>query len=644
MEDISKTEDEIGDLERDIDETPDNADVLKRRQDKLKDLESNLKDLSDRKRELENYFQSLKETGYVSLKREGDIAVFGENPDDPNDIIYNQASNQVDAGRLARQFKQEGYTNVQVYPVKKIPYSIGAKLTPSEFENIIYQSKVDPALPEIQRIREQIYSRYRAKSYELKREYIKGYRRTPDNLTRTILRQMEVVSGTHYQTVGRAEAMKALTESGIEKGDQRLHNFTSKFIDAETKPLQKSLAARTASKGRQALYFFTLAGDVGQFVLNAVGQPINITYAYFSTKEHGLKGVEPEQYFVRGARLAAKALTGREEGEFKLLFDRAKREKVVTAEFAKAMAEAEIGKTGKLAHYGSIFHQAGEKVTRTHTLAEAYLIGTEKLHLRGERLYKYMVDAVDATQGRFRRGEAPGVVRATGEIGRAAYQFQSYVQLWVENFIHALKSDIQGRRLVSSPRQLAALALLGGLLGMPLAGLARLIWQKLFGEDPKEKVEEYLNDKPLLRDLALYGVSGNPSISSRVGFMNRVPSDRGFDPLNYVPLYSTGEQLFRGAENIAKGNYLRGAEAFTPRSLRGIPKLIRFNEEGVRTAGGKVIVPKEELSGGEKAGVLFNIQPRKLSEYYDKQAMQDKTGTGGGKKWNFEGIGRKPGL
>jgi N12 class adenine-specific DNA methylase len=630
-EKITATEDRIGEIEAEIMGDPNDTRLqrkLVRAEETLDSAKKALNNTHDRIREISTYFQMLKDQGYISLKREGDIVVVAEHPTELDEFgkskyVYDHATNIIEAGRIAKAFKAAGYDqNVKQYKAKNLPRSLMAGMHPSEFESIILQSKVDPGSPEIQRIREQIYSRYGGRSYELKREYIPGYKRTRRNVTKAITRQLFVKAGGYYNTVGRSEAMKALNESGMDRVDNRLYKFTLKFIDAETRKQERSFLAEKSAQARQLLYFWLLGGDVMQFVLNAVGQPISMNYNYLAQDlGGGLKGFKPEVVFVKAMRLSGQAMRGDAPAEFQAMYDRAKREKIVTAEFAQALAESEIGEVGKVMHYGSIFQQAGEKVTRSHMFAAAYISGQMK-GLTGEELYQFCVDAVDRTQGRFRSGEAPGVVRMTGEVGRSIYQFNSFSQLWAENLANAMRSDFKGKMPRATLRAIFGLGVMGGLKALPLMGLAFLIYKLLTGEDPEKKVEDVTGEDTLVRDLALYGATGSAGVSNRVGFYNQVPEfNREFNPLDKVALWSAAKTMYQGASDIAGGDYQRGIENLMPRAIRGPLRAYRLSQEGYKTRAGKTLIPKDQIDALTLLGQSLNVTPEDVVEYYNRKAL-----------------------
>ena len=100
-------------------------------------------------------------------------------------------------------------------------------------------------------------------------------------------------------------------------------------------------------------------------------------------------------------------------------------------------------------------------------------------------------------------------------------------------------------------------------------------------------------------------------------------SDRameGEDAYNYwlqqlvgaVP--SIGAGMFRGAANIADGEYLRGAEQMVPKAARDLIKTYRYATEGVLTTKGDPLV--EELTPYQTITQALGFTPAIIAERY----------------------------
>ena len=584
-----------------------------------------------------DHYDRLKSEGYVSLQRIGDWAVVARASD--GTIHYDHADSATAAQRRAREFRKQGLQVLRVEKTPKLPSANYDYMTPEQFEHLVQESGANPSSPEVQQIRDKVYSNSPSKSYQLKRDFKPGYERTKDSLTRSIIRQGEVYTNTYKNNVGRLRAERALLDANVDEG---LMAYSKRFIEDEVAPRPLSMVGKTVVKGRQLIYIKVLAADIGQFYLNAVAQPTQMNWPYFARAEFGLRGPEPEIYFGRGWKLLGQALIKRAPAEFQGLFQRAVKEGVGQAELTRSLAEAEVHGKSKIMHALSFPMQLGERVTRGQALAEAYLVGKEKLKLSGENLYRFMADSTYATQTRMGGGEAPGIIRMGGDanLRRAGYQFHAFSQMYLENFGLNLRSDLKaamsprglmkGQLPLSTARTIAGTVLAAGLKGLPLAGAALIVSKAIFGNDWEKVFSRLMANLPVLRDLALYGVlsGGEPGGSIRMNApFSDVPNPQQynpvspeFDPLPSVPMVQTASDiLVKTPRDLYKGDYIRAGEDIAPRALRGPLKAYREQTEELRTRGGHLIASRKALTLKDKLLTIFNVQPAKEVLYYQKQ-------------------------
>jgi hypothetical protein len=578
------------------------------------------------KRDVNDHYMQLKSEGYVSLQRIGDYVVVAKAPD--GTVHYDHEETARGAQRRAREFRRDGMVILRNEKMENSVPAESRRLSPEEFEQVIQSSGVNPDSPEVQQVRDEIYSRYPSKGYELKRDFTPGYKQTKDSLTASILRQGEVYTNTYKNSLGRLRAERALLDANV---DPSLQRYSQRFIENEVNAAPLSAIGRWARRGRSLVYLKTLAGDVGQFYMNAVAQPIQMNYAYFARPEFGLRGAQPEIYFARGWKLAAQAITGRAPTQFQNLFRRAVKEGVGQAELTRSLAETEIHGRSRIMNALSIPMQLGERVTRAQALAESFLVGKEKLKLKGDDLYRYMADSTYATQTRMGAGEAPGAIRMTGEVGRSVYQFQAFQQMYLENLGLSIRSDMRkGVLPVSTARFVAGTIITAGLRGLPLAGTALVVSKAIFGDDWQTVFERLMKDHSILRDLALYGVitGGEAGASERLNApfsaVPQVPEVRSeADLMPRIPTASTiADIAIRAPRDLYQGDYYRAAEDVAPKFARGPLRALRYEDEGIRTRTGKSIASRRALTLKDKLLTIFNVQTSKEADYYHKQRMQ----------------------
>lgn len=640
-------------------------------------IASKLLDLADSMRTVDDHFKKLKAEGYISTKRQGKIVAYIE---DAQGKLYQHFNSLKEAGNWINQQIANGANPAtqDIYDLK-IPARLrkaAANLTPGQFEDLIDSSGVNPHSSEVETIRNEVYSKFPSFGYELKRDFVRGYDRNWQFVLESIAHQTETYANSFYSRVAGEEGIKKLDALGVQANDYNLYEVLQKFIDHEISSPERIGSWAAAGHIRKGVYLFQLAFDVNQLYLNALAQPISQTYSYFSRVEHNgikLSGNEINTYFLRGGKLAAtlarRSITGGGlvPAEFDTIYTRLQQEKVIEPEFNRSLLELETENTvsGALQkttgsrlkriekqyeHWAGIFMRNGEKTTRTHVAAEAYLVGKEKFKLSGEDLVTFMVRAVDATQTNPSRAEAPLVVRGsqnTGEFRKLLYQFNAFNHMWLENLALNVRSDFlkdqygrfeKGNRklsLRSTSRHLAPLILMGGIKGLPLAGFSSNLYTLITGDDPKKHFDKLLGKDSFLESLALYGITTSPALSQKltpgvplvdsikIGNTVGESFDETFSATNMIPAFATTAQIGRGLQDLFSGNWTRtGGELIPIKPLRNISTAIRYQNEGIKTRGRDTILSRKKVTNLQKAGQVIGLQPAPLIQYYEAKRTE----------------------
>lgn len=675
-------------------------------------IQEKLLDLDKAMRGIEAHFQELKESGYISTQRQGRIAAYAEDPlypvGDSRRTLYNHFDTPKEAETWLQNMKDKFQATNMVYYDIKNPAQLekaAARLTPGQFEDLIDAAGVNPKDPQIEKLRDEVYSRFSTFGYELKRDFTRGYDRDWQFVLESIAHQTENYASSFYSRVAGELALKQLDAINLQQKDYSLYQVAQKYIDHE---ITGSEGADALGAVRKGVYLFQLGFDINQLYLNAVAQPITQTYSYFSRVEHNgekLKGTEPEQYFVRAAKMAVQVAKERISGnlgnipqEFRDIYDRLKAEKVLEPEFNKALLESEAEKTvqsqagqqgilnlptrKRLAllyeHWAGVFMRNGEKATRTHVAAEAYLVGKEKFNLEGNELVDFIVRAVDATQSNPSRAEIPLAVRANvikegeglqtrlrlgsknvGEVRKLLYQFNAFNHMWLENLALNVKADFYrtfeglkdnsgirdfGENVVkdlgenkakSIVRHLAPLVVMGGIKGLPLSGLASTLFTLITDKDVKDEFDKVFGQDSMLEMFALYGISGSAALSQRltpsVPFIDnpKIGTSLGGTlsetlSASNIPAIATAAQIGRGFSDLVNGQKLRGiSEAFPIKPVRTLATASRYSTEGIRTRANRTLVPKDQVTAGNIVGATIGLQPNKVIENYDRQKSKN---------------------
>jgi hypothetical protein len=604
-------------------------------------LKTQLLDLADAETKMKSYYQKLKDEGYITIQRRGSIAAFIEDPaypvGDPKRKIYNQftsareANNWVQKQKIALGIPK--LTNAgSIYDIRNLKeIALKEKLTPSQFEDLIDRSGANSTDPQIERIRTEVYSKFPSFTYQLDREFVRGYDRNLQTAIDSTVHQAELYSSSFYSKVGGEEGMKALESTGLDKSDSNLYKIANQYIKDETSPAEMNWLSKKAIQARRLTYLWQLGFDVNQLYLNAVAQPITQTYGYFSRVSYNgikLSGLEPEHYFTKAIKLAAKG----GDPDFETIRTQLVAEHVLAPEFTKTLIESKTGtgKTSKVEHWASVFMRIGEKATRTHAAAEAYLIGREKFNLTGDDLTKFIVKAVDATQSNPTRGENPYAIRQLGETGKLFYQFLAFNQMWWENLAIGVKESkgISGKSLFAV-REFVPLAIMGGLTGLPLAGFAGTMYTLLTGRDPKKDADKYLGDDSFIEQLARYGITTSASLSQKLtpsvpildqaGRIINATSDFSIGDLaDNIPAFATADQLITGIKYLTAGKKLKGMESLSPRFAKGPTKAGEALKYGFRKPSGETLLSKSKQTPLQLAGQVFNITPSPVIEKYER--------------------------
>lgn len=616
----------------------------------------------DRIAKINAHYKDLKDAGYITLKRNGNITLEAQDPTypvgDDRRRIYTHAINIREAKDLEKAWSGRGYTDIKVNELKNDLTNIrhlSVGMTPSAFEELVIRSGANTNHPEIQQIREEVYARYGSHAYKIKRDFTRGYERTWENVVHSMDTQMGIYERSYFTNIGREEGMAQLNSLTLIKDDYDLYKLAKSYIEDATSPYEVTNIGRFFTKARQATAFMQLAYDNAQFWLNAYAQPVSQTYSYFARISE-LRAGDAELYFGKAQKLAHQTLKEHylnkksiynNDPTFTALVNRGFDENLLTARMTSELVKDYEGGIGnKIMSNGFIFNRAGEVVTRLHAFSEAYLIGKERLNLSGEDLYKFMRRAVDATQGVGGTGENPFYVRKLGEAGKLFYQFQKFNQMWFENLGLSIKADMENVGIPSSAtgRHLAGLGLIGGIAGLPLTAFSRTLYTIVAGKDPKDEFKKYMKDDELLHNLALYGLPSIPAyvlgtspqgISRKVGITFPFLADTmdewfyGNDSIadraaKSIPVVGTATQMSNVFGDAYNKRYMMALEDVSPKAAKNLVRGIRFakgnyDNKALKNRADNIIVPSDRLSNADIFGQILGITPAQITDYYDKK-------------------------
>lgn len=614
-------------------------------------IKNKLLDLSDQQNKLQDHYQQLFKEHYISTQRSGDIAVVLHDPNfpvgDPREMIYNQFDSRREAKKWIRQQKKilgidPNVTIGKMYyldPANLRDLVSRENLTPGQFETLVSNSSADPTNSEIEKLRTEVYSKFPSSSYQLDRKLTRGYDRNFSAVVQGVLRQASRYTASFYSTVAGTEAKKQLAElerQGLKDSDPNLYKLTAQYINDEISSTKQGWFSKNVlARGRTLTFVKQLAGDVNQLWMRAIGHPVTQQLGYFARVEYGgerLTGVEPETYFGKATKLAHEELLGiNKDKDFSDLVQQLKNEKVISPRFTRSLVELQaeqpgtIPSNGRLMHWATIFMRGGEISARMNAAAEGYLVGKEKFKLFGDELAKFVTRAVDATNTNPTKGENPYIVRKTGEGGKLVFQFMAFEHLWWQNLALGTaldKTGTIGQKAKFTTRELYPLAIIGGLRGLPLAGMAGTLYTILTGRDSRKQVKRLLGNDNALERTALYGVTESASLSQRMAAPAKTGQyllEGGLAKRNLIgdliPAYATAEQIISGADHLlTRGKRFQGLEEIAPRAISGPLKAIDYAKHGIKTSSGDTLVPRGKLTTAQLLEQGINIVPTQAIE------------------------------
>ena len=266
---------------------------------------------------------------------------------------------------------------------------------------------------------------------------------------------------------------------------------------------------------------------------------------------------------------------------------------------------------------GFMFHH-GERMNREITLATAYDLELQRMKSnptkeeavmntaqQQERAAENAINITELTNGSASASAAPSL--AQGNIGRILFMFKRYgVSMYYMLFKTAMET-VKGqdsKTRAAALRQVAGIygssALLAGLKGVPMFGIAAMIWNMLKDDDDDDfetQVRKWTNET--VYSGALNGLT-NLEFASRIGLSDLIFRDQKAPETQTVlltaletlggPVYGVGKKFERGVTLIGEGHIERGVEQMLPSAIGNLLKGVRFGVEGATTLRGDPIV------------------------------------------------------
>lgn len=233
----------------------------------------------------------------------------------------------------------------------------------------------------------------------------------------------------------------------------------------------------------------------------------------------------------------------------------------------------------------------------------------------------YAVEILQTTQGDFSRIGAPLLLKKLPKVMTQyrKYQFMMgalYVKAFRDAFLSAdLDTRAIGKRMLAY--KLFHTSMAAGVLGMPLANVAALVFSAIGGDDDEPAdLERTLRDAigdETLANLLLHGPMGTLlglDMSAKLG------DDKVFSIMPYAdwdvssreglaktvvglagPAAGQASNFADGVHKFHQGDYYKGLEQFMPKGVASAMKAFRIGNEGFTLTNGDVMVGPEDVSG-----------------------------------------------
>lgn len=287
------------------------------------------------------------------------------------------------------------------------------------------------------------------------------------------------------------------------------------------------------------------------------------------------------------------------------------------------------------------FSEMVEAVNRVATAMTAIRLEKAK-GATSEQAIAYASEVLNNTHGDYSGYASPRFMRHP--VGRVMTQFRKFQIIQAGMFTRlAHEAFIDGQATAAdkaiAKRALAYnvghMAVLGGMTGLPLYGLANAIMMGLssmFGSDEPWDTEQKLRDALGNDTLSLLLTRGIPAAAG-VDLSHRVGAGQAYSLLPYTDtklerggaekiivgatgpaIGGLGVRAWNGVADIWHGEYWRGLEELVPRGVRDAMKGVRFQASGLTNTKGDLLMDSSDISLAASLGQALGLPTTSLSE------------------------------
>jgi hypothetical protein len=426
-----------------------------------------------------------------------------------------------------------------------------------------------------------------------------------------------------------------------------------------------------------AAFYFNLAGNVSSATLNLMNTPLVTfpqlggTYGYAAagralmaaTKLYSSSGFSRTVTDINGQKVTENAMMSVENlvnagkaPQYKALVQRLRDLgflQTSTARDALGLANDPSGDPStiktlgeKTALYSSFLFHHAERMSREVTAVAAYDLEMQRLAKKGVTGEAAQAQAIDKavrmvefTHGAGHAESAPSITQQG--LGKVLTVFKRFAFTMYYMLFDTIRRSLpvppdatpEQKELVSAARrQLVGIygmsALFAGAKGIPLYWIAEAAYNA-FADDDEDQFDDVMR-----RYLGEFWFKGpvnyitNLGIADRVGWTDLIYRDQKGDKADASALsqilenvlgapYAVVNNIFRGQELIAEGQFWRGVETMLPVALKNPMKAYRYATEGALTLRGDLV---GEVNGVNAALQVLGFAPADLLTKYEENA------------------------
>jgi hypothetical protein len=303
---------------------------------------------------------------------------------------------------------------------------------------------------------------------------------------------------------------------------------------------------------------------------------------------------------------------------------------------------------------GFVFHH-GERMNRQVALIAAYELELNQMRKDGRKLdakaeqeaADYAVYVTELTNGGTAAAAAPRI--AQGPLGKVLFMYKRYgVSMYYMLFKTARdalkdeKPEVRKAAMKQIAGIYASAALIAGASGVPMFGVAAMIYNIFKGDDDDDMDTAARKWMGELYYSGLGNAVFGVEIANRVGLSDLLFRDTTTRPSDSVmlslmeqaggPVLGVASRIERGIKLIGEGHTERGIEQMLPSAMGNMMKAMRFGTEGANTLRGDPITG--EIGPWNTFAQFFGFAPAEYTRQLEinsslknieRKTMEDRT-------------------